>query len=70
MQERGITFQDALEFVSKRRPIIFPNIAFQRQLIEFEWLLLLQQQQRVPLRIQKQMKQLLQVGMVDQQESI
>jgi protein-tyrosine phosphatase len=28
MQEKGMQFQDAFSFASKRRPIIFPNMGF------------------------------------------
>ena len=42
MQERKLSFQEAFAYVSKRRPIIFPNMGFQRQLQEFENLLALQ----------------------------
>jgi len=28
MQDRGLTFQEAFSFASKKRPIIFPNIGF------------------------------------------
>ena len=30
MQERQMSFQDAFSFASKKRPIIFPNMGFQR----------------------------------------
>ena len=35
MQERDMGFEDAFSFASKRRPVIFPNMGFQRQLTEF-----------------------------------
>ena len=43
MQERNMSFQDAFAFASARRPVIFPNMGFQRQLVEFEHLLKLKQ---------------------------
>eukprot|EP00347_Sterkiella_histriomuscorum_P018198 403346415 len=36
MQEHSKSFFDAMSHVRKRRPIIFPNPGFQRQLMEFE----------------------------------
>jgi len=30
MQEREMSFEDAFSFVSKQRPVIFPNMGFQR----------------------------------------
>lgn len=30
MQERDMQFQEAFQFASKRRPVIFPNMGFQR----------------------------------------
>lgn len=36
MATRKMTFLEAFNYVKKRRPIIFPNFGFQRQLIEFE----------------------------------
>jgi hypothetical protein len=36
MQELGMSLIDALSHTRKKRPIIFPNPGFQRQLIEFE----------------------------------
>lgn len=39
MQEKDMSFQQAFAFASKRRPVIFPNMGFQRQLCEFEKLL-------------------------------
>jgi protein-tyrosine phosphatase len=39
MQEKDMTFEQAFSFASKKRPVIFPNMGFQRQLTEFERLL-------------------------------
>lgn len=39
MQENSMSFDDAFSFASKQRPVIFPNMGFQRQLQEFEKLL-------------------------------
>jgi protein-tyrosine phosphatase len=39
MQEHGMSFKEAFAYASKRRPIIFPNMGFQKQLLEFERLL-------------------------------
>lgn len=36
MQECGLTFMEAMTYVRKKRPIVFPNFGFQRQLMEFE----------------------------------
>lgn len=36
MQECGLTFLEAMTFVRKKRPIVFPNFGFQRQLMDFE----------------------------------
>lgn len=36
MATRRMSFMDAFNFVKKRRPIIFPNFGFQKQLMEFE----------------------------------
>lgn len=36
MQESCMPFFEAMSFVRKRRPIVFPNFGFQRQLIDFE----------------------------------
>ena len=36
MKELGLPMLDALTYTRKRRPIIFPNPGFQRQLFEFE----------------------------------
>ena len=36
MQECGLTFLEAMTYVRKKRPIVFPNFGFQRQLMEFE----------------------------------
>ena len=30
MQDRDMTFSEAFQFASKRRPVIFPNMGFQR----------------------------------------
>ena len=53
MQERDMTFETAFEFASKRRPIIFPNMGFQRQLGEFEKLLHLHKSYSSPTRVTK-----------------
>ena len=39
MQEKHMNFQDAFAYASARRPVIFPNMGFQKQLVEFERLL-------------------------------
>ena len=39
MQERDMDFDQAFGFASKKRPVIFPNMGFQKQLREFEKLL-------------------------------
>ena len=39
MQERDMGFDKAFAFASKKRPVIFPNMGFQKQLHEFEKLL-------------------------------
>ncbi len=36
MQECGLTFLEAMTYVRKKRPIVFPNFGFQRQLMDFE----------------------------------
>ena len=36
MATRKMTFSEAFNYVKKRRPIIFPNYGFQKQLVEFE----------------------------------
>lgn len=36
MATRKMSFMEAFNYVKKRRPIIFPNFGFQRQLLEFE----------------------------------
>jgi protein-tyrosine phosphatase len=36
MKELGLPALDAMTYVRKRRPIIFPNPGFQRQLFDFE----------------------------------
>jgi protein-tyrosine phosphatase len=36
MQECGLTFMEAMTYVRKKRPIVFPNFGFQRQLMDFE----------------------------------
>lgn len=48
MQERDMNFEDAFSFASKQRPVIFPNMGFQRQLTEFERLLHVKRQFSVP----------------------
>jgi hypothetical protein len=55
MQEKDMTFESAFSYASKRRPVIFPNMGFQRQLSEFERLLLVKKQYSVPKQINKQM---------------
>lgn len=39
-----MTFEEAFSFASKKRPVIFPNMGFQRQLTEFERLLQVKRQ--------------------------
>ena len=46
-------FQEAFQFASKRRPVIFPNMGFQRQLCEFEKLLNLKKSYSSPNRVDK-----------------
>ena len=46
-----MSFQDAFAYASQRRPIIFPNMGFQTQLVEFEKLLRLQNQLSSPNRV-------------------
>jgi protein-tyrosine phosphatase len=36
MRELGLPMLDALTYTRKRRPIVFPNPGFQKQLFEFE----------------------------------
>ena len=36
MQEFGKSMFDAMSFVRRKRPIIFPNPGFQKQLLQFE----------------------------------
>ena len=48
-----MTFQAAFAFASKRRPVIFPNMGFQRQLTEYEKLLHLKKSYSSPNRIDK-----------------
>lgn len=36
MKELGLPMLDALTYTRKRRPIVFPNPGFQKQLFEFE----------------------------------
>ena len=51
MQEKEMSFEDAFSFASKRRPVIFPNMGFQRQLTEFERLLQVKRQFSIPKHI-------------------
>lgn len=53
MQEKDMTFTEAFAFASKRRPIIFPNMGFQRQLCEYEKLLHLHKSYSSPTRVNK-----------------
>ena len=53
MQEKDMLFQEAFQFASKRRPVIFPNMGFQRQLCEFEKLLHLKKSYSSPNRVDK-----------------
>lgn len=39
MVERNMSFVNAATFVRKKRPIIFPNIGFQRQLLKLEYMI-------------------------------
>jgi len=52
-------FQEAFAFASKRRPVIFPNMGFQRQLREFEQLLLLKKSYASPKRVEKSTQKLI-----------
>ena len=36
MQEKRLTFVEALKYVRRRRPIVCPNFGFQKQLLDFE----------------------------------
>jgi protein-tyrosine phosphatase len=36
MKELGLPMLDAMTYTRKKRPIVFPNPGFQRQLFEFE----------------------------------
>ena len=54
MQEKNMNFDDAFTFASKRRPIIFPNVGFQKQLIEFGKLLIVKQRYSVPRQLSKE----------------
>jgi dynein heavy chain/atypical dual specificity phosphatase len=36
MKELGLPMLDALTYTRKRRPIVFPNPGFQKQLFEYE----------------------------------
>lgn len=53
MQEKDMKFQEAFAFASKKRPVIFPNMGFQRQLCEFEKLLHLKKSYSSPNRVDK-----------------
>lgn len=53
MQEKDMSFEEAFSYASKRRPVIFPNMGFQRQLTEFERLLLVKKQYSVPKHVNK-----------------
>ena len=53
MQERDMSFEDAFSYASKQRPVIFPNMGFQRQLTEFERLLHVKRQFSVPKQLGK-----------------
>ena len=59
MQEKNMTFEKAFAFASQRRPIIFPNMGFQKQLSEFEKLLHLHKSYSSPTRMNKQSKQII-----------
>lgn len=48
-----MSFEEAFSFGSKQRPVIFPNMGFQRQLTEFERLLHVKRQFSVPKQIGK-----------------
>ena len=48
-------FQEAFQFASKRRPVIFPNMGFQQQLSEFEKLLHLKKSYTAPQRVNMQL---------------
>lgn len=47
MQEKNMTFDAAFSFASKKRPVIFPNMGFQRQLKEFELMLKIKNDQNI-----------------------
>lgn len=53
MSDKGITFQEAFAFASKRRPVIFPNMGFQKQLCEFEKLLHVHRSYNSPHKVDK-----------------
>ena len=46
-------FDHAFAFASKKRPVIFPNMGFQKQLKEFEKLLVVKRQYAIPRVIDK-----------------
>ena len=48
-----MTFEEAFSYASKRRPVIFPNMGFQRQLTEFERLLMVKKQYSIPKQVNK-----------------
>lgn len=39
MAEKGVSYVNAATYVKKKRPIIFPNFGFQRQLMKLEEIL-------------------------------
>jgi hypothetical protein len=45
-----MTFYEAMSYVRKRRHIVFPNIGFQRQLMDFERLLKARDSYESPLK--------------------
>mmetsp|Transcript_17566 Transcript_17566/g.29652 ORF Transcript_17566/g.29652 Transcript_17566/m.29652 type:complete len:192 (+) Transcript_17566:291-866(+) len=53
MQEKNMGFEEAFSYASRSRPIIFPNMGFQRQLAEFERLLKVKKKYSAPLLISK-----------------
>ena len=46
----GMTMYEAMSYVRKKRSIIFPNIGFQRQLMDFERLLKAQASTESPVK--------------------
>ena len=53
MQEKNLSFQKAFAFASSKRPVIFPNMGFQKQLCEFEKLLHVHKSYNSPSKVGK-----------------